>query len=190
MRPPLLALVLTVGLLLSSCLAERDPCACSLARTPGTDVFVLSGPGPESRLETVGVAAPGLRRDAGRAAVRALLRWRPDVESGQRNGWHVLSEPIARVRSVTHADGVVRVDLDRQVWDPHPALDLVWAPDGERAWQQLVWTVSSALDTHDPVELTVRGMPARGVWFHRLDGPVAADPGLLGPARGEDAGHA
>jgi hypothetical protein len=41
--------------------------------------------------------------------------------------------------------------------------------------QQLVRTVQRALDSDDPVALTVNGRPARGIWLTPLNGPVAAD---------------
>ncbi|MCZ3386268.1 MAG: GerMN domain-containing protein, partial [Actinomycetia bacterium] len=86
--------------------------------------------------------------------------------------------PIAEVNSVIVDSDVITVDVDQDVWDPYPNIDCVACPPGELVMQQLVWTLHGALDTDLPVLLTVNGEPARGIWLHRLDGRVAADPAL------------
>lgn len=82
--------------------------------------------------------------------------------------------------SVTHADGVVTVDLAQDPMDPYPNIDF-FGPSGEVITQQLVWTVQTAIGTTDPVRITVRGEPAAGILGHSLDGPVAADPAIVLP---------
>ncbi len=89
--------------------------------------------------------------------------------------------PAAAVNSVVVGSDMITVDIDRNVWDPYPTADGNW-PGGEVVMQQLVWTLHGALGTDLPVLLTVDGEPARGIWFHRLDGPVAAEPAME-PAR-------
>ena len=73
---------------------------------------------------------------------------------------------------------LVTVDLTEDVWDPYPNIDLEDPPDGRLVTQQLVWTVLGALGTDAPVLVTVDGEPARGIWLHRLDGPVTLAPDL------------
>ena len=87
----------------------------------------------------------------------ALIAWQPDDEVDVRNGWQLITdEPITELRSVAHRKDVVVVDLDRAVWDPYPAYDM--EPDPTVTWPcSLVWTVWAALDTRDPVLLTIRG---------------------------------
>ena len=113
-------------------------------------------------------------------ALRALMSTRPDPAHAE-NGWTGLTiepDPLARVLDVSHIDGIVTVDLDRDVSNPYPNIACV-CPSGRLVTQQLVWTAQDALDTRDPVLVTVRGVPATEVWGYTLDGPVEADPSLL-----------
>jgi hypothetical protein len=104
------------------------------------------------------------------------------AEGKGTNGFNFSSEgqyPIAKVNSVTVDPDVIVVDLDRNVWDPYPAANCL-CPSGDMVMQQLVWTLNSALDRTLPVLLTINGEPARGIWFHRLNGPVSMEPGVSG----------
>lgn len=97
------------------------------------------------------------------------------------NGFDMFSHdegPIAWANSVTVGQDLITVDLDRSVWDPYPSVDCD-CPSGSIVMQQLVWTLDSSLETDLPVELTINGEPARGIWMHPLDGPVEADPAAL-----------
>jgi hypothetical protein len=109
--------------------------------------------------------------------VDALLATSRTYEARGVNGFNLFFEhPIAEVNSVIVGADVITVDLDREVWDPYPTVDCN-CPPGEVVMQQLVWTLDKALDSTLPVLLTINGEPARGIWFHRLDGPVAmAEP--------------
>ena len=179
---------------LAGCQGESDTCACSLPATHTSEVYVVFG-APDSkavlRAEAVEVRSSGPTAEhRAEDAVEALIEWRPDREADIRNGWQLIpGEPIAEVRSVTHRKDVVVVDLDRAVWDPYPTYDLE-PIHGHLAMQQLVWTVWAALDTHDPVLLTIRDTPARGLWFHPLDGPVSGDRSVLGPGEEPGSGQA
>ena len=82
---------------------------------------------------------------------------------------------------MTHAGGVVTVNLSGDMWDPYPAADLANVPDGLLTVQQLVWTVQRALDTDDPVLVTAAGEPTRGVWL---------DPRRLAGQRGPERARA
>lgn len=134
---------------------------------------------PPDRLiaETVTTENTG---DPGLDAVRALLTTRPtDPDNG--NGYDLLTidpMPITGVNSVTAGDGVINVDLIEDVWDPYPGVRCV-CPSGEIITQQLVWTVQTALESDDPVTVTINGEPARGIWMEPLNGPVYADPDAL-----------
>ncbi len=182
--------VLSALTALAGCQGESDTCACTMPATHTADVFVVHGDRDADavlRGEPVRMRSSG-ETDEHRAedAVSALIAWQPDDEVDVRNGWQLITdEPIAELRSVAHRKDVVVVDLDRAVWDPYPAYDME-PIDGHLAMQQLVWTVWAALDTRDPVLLTIRGTPARGIWFDRLDGPVAGDRSVLAP--GEEPG--
>lgn len=111
--------------------------------------------------------------DLGRDAVQALLTGRQD---GFGNAWSgLLNQPeqVAKLRSVTHQDGQVTVDFDRNLTGS-ASLEQE-ASFGELTVQQLVHTVQSALRTADPVLITVDGEPADTAFGVPLDGPVAAD---------------
>ena len=141
-----------------------------------------TGPGlgtPPDHLVTDSVTVPSTG-SVGLDALRALMSTRPDPAHAE-NGWTGLTiepDPLAKVLDVSHSDGIVTVDLDRDVSDPYPIAACV-CPTGRLVTQQLVWTAQDALDTRDPVLITVRGVPATEVWGYKLDGPVEADPSLL-----------
>lgn len=118
--------------------------------------------------------------DVGIDAVNALLEQKAERQDFFCNLWSGLGdtpEPVAGVTSVTHRDGVVTVDLDRDVADPFPAASPVCAQGMQL--QQLVHTVTSALRTDDPVLVTVDGEPAESVFGEPADRPVEADPSIL-----------
>ena len=120
--------------------------------------------------------------DAGLDAVRALLTTRPQ-DPDYANGFDLLTidpAPITGVNGVSVLDGVINVDLTKDVWDPYPSVKCM-CPSGEIVMQQLVWTVQQALDSSHPVTITVNGEPTRGIWLERLDGPVPTDPSALEP---------
>jgi hypothetical protein len=100
----------------------------------------------------------------------AVNGFNPDLSTG--------TGPIADVNSVAIGDHVITVDIDRAVMDPYPTID--WdAPDGRSVMQQLVWTLDRALETELPVELTINGVPAKGIWLYKLDGPISLNPSAM-----------
>ena len=125
--------------------------------------------------------------DVGVDALTTLFSSRPSNQTVFCNLWSGLgdsgrpAEPVAEVRSVTRSEGFVNVDLDRSVADPFPAASTVCS--GEPTVQQLVLTVTSALRTDDPVQVTVRGVPADTIFGTPVDGPVAPDHSALAGIR-------
>lgn len=122
--------------------------------------------------------------DLGYDAVHALLTVEPP-EVGLSSGFNFIDldglETID-VAEVRHRGDVVTIDFTQDPWDQYPTLDLCCSPDGETVIQQLVHTAQDALDTDDPVGFMTNGEPVEGIWFHRLEGPVHADPDIVGPA--------
>jgi hypothetical protein len=122
--------------------------------------------------------------DAGTAAVTALLADPTGTVPEHRNPWPA---GTALMGPVTHADGVVTVDLSPEADDTTPA-------DPILAVQQLVYTVTGALGTTDPVQLLVDGKQVTRLWSDGVDTsrPVGrADPlgvrvlvGIDDPAQG------
>ena len=106
---------------------------------------------------------------AGTAAVTALFAMPTGTVPGHRSLWapgSALSGPV------THADGVVTVDLATGAATTLPAEPIL-------AVQQLVYTVTGALGTTDPVQLLVDGERVPRLWNDGVAtvGPVArADP--------------
>jgi hypothetical protein len=116
-------------------------------------------------------------------AVHALLAVEPP-EAGLSSGFNFLeSDQIETidVTEVRHQEGVVTIDFTQDPWDPYPTVDFCCSPDGETVTQQLVHTAQTALDTDDPVRFTTKGEPVEGIWFHRLRGPVPAEPDIVRP---------
>jgi len=97
--------------------------------------------------------------DPGTAAVTALLAAPTGTVPGHRNTWPVGAAPAA---PVTHADGVVTVDLNARAAAAEPA-------DPILAVQQLVYTVTGALGTTDPVQLLVAGEQVPRLWGNGVD---------------------
>ena len=165
-----------------SCLAEEEPCACTYpAEDVAYELYVMDGIGGDAglvpmRVEDTPSGNPGM------VALPRLLELEP---KGRRfNAWDgLIGEAFTEVRSVSHRDGVVTVRQSEDPWDPYPAARIGLRIDGELAGQQLVWTVTRALGTDDPVRVVVDGREARGVWRHRVDWPVAPDPDALAVAR-------
>jgi len=122
--------------------------------------------------------------DPGTAAVTALFAAPAGTVPGHRNLWAVDAGLAA---PVTHEGGVVTVDLDAAAAGTRP-------DDPALAVQQLVYTVTGALGTADPVRLLVAGEPVPRLWSDGVDTsqPVArADPldvrllvGIDDPAEG------
>jgi hypothetical protein len=106
---------------------------------------------------------------AATAALTALFAAPAGTVPGHRNAWPA---GAALRGPVTHADGVVTVDLTAEAGRGTPA-------DPVLAVQQLVHTVTGALGTRDPVRLLVDGAPVPRLWRDGVDTsvPVArADP--------------
>jgi hypothetical protein len=107
--------------------------------------------------------------DPGTAAVRALLATPSGTVPGHRSAW---PDGSALASPVTHADGVVTVDLTARTAAGRPA-------DPIMAVQQLVYTVTGALGTTDPVRLLVAGAQVPRLWNDGVDTGVPvtrADP--------------
>jgi len=125
---------------------------------------------------------------AGTAAVTALFAAPVGSVPGHRNLWPA---EAALAAPVTHADGVVTVDLDARTDGTAPDEPLL-------AVQQLVYTVTGALGTTDPVRLLVAGEQVPRLWKDGVDTgfPVPrADPlgvrvlvGIDDPAEGAVVG--
>jgi hypothetical protein len=98
--------------------------------------------------------------DAGLDAVRALFGHRGP--EGLVNWFHLRSQAVARVNSVTLIHDQITVDVDRSLRDPYRGVDCR-CPDTDTIMQQLAWTVSTALESQAAVTLTVNGRPARQV---------------------------
>ena len=162
--------VLLVAALLAACSAE-DSCACSLPETATYDVWLVDG----DHLAATRVTVTRTGRP-GEEALRALLAQPPTDRLF--NAWNIQGMgSAARVVRVEHRKGVVRVELDPEhsLRDPYPLYDSARAGVGRLAVQQVVRTVQDALDTHDPVLLSVRGRPVRELWLKHLDQPVSRD---------------
>lgn len=152
-------------------------------------------PGMNSRTATVFVPDPATERQEG--ACRTWTELRPETVSIPSTGdpaKHALQALVAAprpalpevgefsrqdgssytVRSVVSDGGVITVDLDKDPWDPWSTASLVCETDGELAMQQIVRTAQAALDSDDPVLLTVNGAPAQGIGTVPLHGPVEA----------------
>jgi Sporulation and spore germination len=169
-------LVLALTAVLTACLASEDSCACQYPdETARYDVYLLTGFGADAAL-----APMEIRDDSGRdpavVAVTSLLHTTPPADADLVNGWSFGGEALTELHSVVHRNGVVTVDLAEDVWDPFPTADFSEVPDGRLTLQQLVWTVQEALDTKDPVRVTVNGERSRGVWLYRASWPVTAAP--------------
>jgi hypothetical protein len=107
--------------------------------------------------------------DPGSAAVATLLAAPAGTVPGHRSAW---PDGSALASPVTHADGVVTVDLTARTAAGTP-------PDPVMAVQQLVYTVTGALGTTDPVRILVAGKQVPRLWDDGVDTgqPVArADP--------------
>ena len=107
--------------------------------------------------------------DSGTAAVAALFAAPSGSVPGHRSAW---PDGSALASPVTRKDGVVTVDLTARTAAGRPA-------DPIMAVQQLVYTVTGALGTTDPVRLLVAGKQVPRLWNDGVDTgrPVArADP--------------
>jgi hypothetical protein len=100
---------------------------------------------------------------AGTAAVTALFAAPSGSVPGHSSPWPAGSTLAA---PVTHANGIVTVDLDPRAVETAP-------PDPILAVQQLVYTVTGALGTADPVQLRVAGVTVPRLWD---DGVVTGLP--------------
>lgn len=170
----------------SATLLDNEPVLPSATEAT---VYLLdaTGRGPtglweDYRLVPVEVSLPG-QDSAALEAAQALVRLRPADGTGLANGWYVLTidpQPIAGVVDVRLDDGLITVELGRDVWDPYPGVDCI-CPPGEAVMQQLVWTVQTALGSDAPVQLVLDGAPAPGVFLYATDRPIGADPGLVSP---------
>jgi spore germination protein GerM len=114
--------------------------------------------------------------DPGTAAVTALFAAPTGAVPDHRNTWPAGS---ALAAPVTHVDGVVTVALTARAVDTTPV-------DPILAVQQLVYTVTGALGTRDPVQVLVAGSrsPACGATGSTPPGPWRGrsprDPVLVG----------
>jgi hypothetical protein len=120
----------------------------------------------------------------GTAAVTALLATPTGTVPGHRNPWPV---DAALAAPVTHEGGVVTVDLNAAAAGTSP-------DDPILAVQQLVYTVTGALGTTDPVQFLVDGAQVPRLWSDGVNTSVPvprADPlgvrllvGIDDPAEG------
>jgi hypothetical protein len=96
--------------------------------------------------------------DPGLDAVRALFEHA--APTGLVNWFHLRSQAVAKVNSVTLTHDRITVDIDRSLRDPYPGIDCR-CPDAETVLQQLAWTVSTGLESQAPITLTVNRRPAQ-----------------------------
>ncbi|WP_181641569.1 META domain-containing protein [Nocardioides massiliensis] len=174
-----------IGLAVRNGEAPRPPVAGEDRAATGTDAdtatVFLPDPATEQReggcrtwsgLRPEVVSIPGTG-DRAQHALQALVS-APDSASHPIGVFSRQDGATYTVRSVVHDGSVITVDIDMDPWDPWPTASLVCAPHGELAIQQVVRTAQAALDSDDPVLLTVNGAPARGMWMYPLNGPAAA----------------
>jgi hypothetical protein len=169
--------------------AEPPPTSAATGRQRALPLYYVTDTpaGPRLAREFRRLPVGDEPETAASAAVAALLAAPGGTVPGHRNPWPAGSALAAPVR---HADGVVTVDLDPRVAATAP-------PDPILAVQQLVYTVTGALGTSDPVRLLVAGASVPRLWN---DGvvtglPIArADPlgirvlvGIDDPAEGATA---
>jgi hypothetical protein len=117
----------------------------------------------------VGADAAADPTAAGSAALAALFAAPGGAVPGHRNLWPA---GAALAAPVTHAGGIVTVDLTARAGDAAPVDPLL-------AVQQLVYTVTGALGTTDPVRLLVAGQQVPRLWRDGVDTSIAvarADP--------------
>ena len=106
---------------------------------------------------------------AGVAAVSEMLKGEPIDPDYGAHSWG------SDVRSVSHADGVITVDLTRMP-DPYPAARIT-EELAQLTVQQLVYTVQAALGSTDPVMITVDGSPVDSILGVDTSQPIPrADP--------------
>jgi hypothetical protein len=172
--------------------ASANPSAADPASAPEPSAqralplyYVTDTPaGPRLAREFRRLASGADPAAAGSAAVAALLAVPEGTVPGHRNPWPA---GAALHAPVTHADGVVTVDLTGRAAEAAPA-------DPILAVQQLVYTVTGALGTADPVRLLVDGAQVPRLWRDGVDTSVTvarADPlgvrvlvGIDEPAQG------
>jgi hypothetical protein len=118
------------------------------------------------RLDREFHSVPG--RDPAEAALTEMLAGRSQ-DPGSTSPWN----PQARVLGVTSGGGVITVDLS-----PEATRADVGSEAAELAVQQLVYTVTAALQSDVPVRLLVDGQPVAELWGHvATDRPIRrADP--------------
>lgn len=167
---------------------EPPPCAVEVREGCPVDlaVYFLTPSTEDVVSASVTVTSSG---DVGLDAVQTLLDTRSRGEF--KNIWHGFDAmgqdagPIAQVNEVTHADGVITTDFDRQLLSPLASVESSDPTFAEVAVQQLVLTVQSALRTDDPVRITVNGEPASEAFGQPLSQPVQADWSLVAGIRPE-----
>lgn len=171
--------------------APATPPAVPAPDDRSTVYFVLEGSG----LPAVGVIPMRLRTGRGEPVVRALealFTAQPPRQTGfagTGNPWlGEEGEPRATLRSVDRGDGLVVVDLDT-ISD---SLRTGLAPDlglgGQLPLLQVACTAQHALDTADPVRITLRGEPVRLFSRDASRPRVCPEQLLTGSVRGPRAG--
>lgn len=162
------ALVSALTLVLLACMGPEEACGCQYPEGEEYRIFLLTGFDKDAELVAHEFLADS-SADPGEVAVTALLHFTPPADSTQVNGWAPFEEPIAELLSVSQEDGVIVVNLDRDMFDPFPAASLTIVPDGRLTYRQLVRTVHAAYGSDDPVQLNAQGKDARGVWGYPVD---------------------
>jgi hypothetical protein len=143
-----------------------SPAATALEAT--VPVYYLTDTGTQLRLarEFRQVAAPD---GPAVAAVAAMLQ-QPALDPDYSSPWN----PATQVLAVAEQGGTITVDVTADA----RAAD-VGAEAAERAVQQLVYTVTAALQSNADVQLLVDGQPAGELWGHVVwDEPIGRAPAL------------
>jgi hypothetical protein len=148
--------------------ASPDPTS-SPAAAATVPVYYLTDTANQLRLAREFTRLDGAAADPAGAAVARMLSG-PAADPDYASPWN----PAAAVRSIEVAEDVITVDVTRQARTAE-----VGSAAAELAVQQLVYTVTGALQQTLPVVLLIDGEPAGELWGHVVwDGPIDRAPPL------------
>lgn len=132
-------------------------------------VYYLVDTANQQRLAREFTRLEGAGNDPATAAVGRMLSG-PAADPDYGTPWN----PETQVRSLEVTDAVITVDLSEEARTAN-----VGAAGAELAVQQLVYTVTAALQQDLPVVLLIEGQPAGELWGHTVwGGPIARAPAL------------
>jgi hypothetical protein len=141
----------------------------SPAEAATVPVYYLTDTASQLRLAREFTSLQGAAADPAGAAVAQMLSG-PAADPDYASPWN----PATTVRSVELAEDVITVDVTSEARTAE-----VGAAAAELAVQQLVHTVTGALQQTLPVVLLIDGEPAGELWGHVVwDGPIGRAPAL------------